>query len=100
MNYVIGAFHQKLPRAPLPFNPALVTSTFFNAANFLPKNLRFEHGGPNLSLAPVAIWPRYAPGLLDLIGPNNVLVWAETGMDSPMCFLIFVKIYWVSLPYY
>jgi len=25
MNYVIGALQKKLPRAPLPFNPALVT---------------------------------------------------------------------------
>jgi len=24
MNYVIGALQQKLPRAPLPFNPALL----------------------------------------------------------------------------
>jgi len=24
MNYVIGALQKKLPRAPLPFNPALI----------------------------------------------------------------------------
>ena len=29
MIYVIGALQQKLPRAPLPFNPALISSTMF-----------------------------------------------------------------------
>jgi len=32
-----------------------VTSTFFNAVNLLAEELSFEHGAPNLLLAPGAI---------------------------------------------
>jgi len=43
-----------------PKSPSSVTSTFFNTAHLLPKDLSFEHGAPNLLLAPGAIWPGYA----------------------------------------
>ena len=46
-------------RAPKSSNN--VTSTFFNTVDLLPKDLRFEHGLPNLLLAPGTIYPRYAP---------------------------------------
>ena len=36
----------------VPKNPNNVTSTFFNAINLVPKDLRFKHGAPNLLLAP------------------------------------------------
>jgi len=32
-----------------------ITSAFFNAVHLLPKDLRFQHGGPKLLLAPGAI---------------------------------------------
>jgi len=36
----------------VPKNPNNVTSTFFNAINLVPKDLRFKHGAPNLLLRP------------------------------------------------
>jgi len=61
-----------IPRAPnlnggakslwgAPKSPNNVTNRFFNTVYLLPKDLRFEHGAPNLLLAPGAIWSRYAP---------------------------------------
>jgi len=38
-----------------PKNPNKVTSTFFNTVHLLPKDLRFEHGVPNLLPAQGAI---------------------------------------------
>ena len=38
-----------------PKSPNNVASTFFNAVHLLPKDLGFEHGAPNLFLAPGAI---------------------------------------------
>ena len=58
LNHCGGA---KFLRKP-PKSPNNVTSTFFNTANFLSKELRFHHGGagsttgaPNLFFAPGAI---------------------------------------------
>ena len=45
-----------------PKSPNNVTSTFFNRVHLLPKDIRFEHGAPDLLLAPGVIKPRYAPG--------------------------------------
>jgi len=38
-----------------PKSPKNVTCTFFNTVNLLQKEVRFEHGAPNLLLAPGAI---------------------------------------------
>ena len=38
-----------------PKIPNNFTITFFNTVNFLPKDLTFEHGGPNLLFAPSAV---------------------------------------------
>ena len=38
-----------------PKNPNNVKSTYVNTVNLLPKNIRFEHGAPNLLLGPGAI---------------------------------------------
>jgi len=38
-----------------PKSPNNVTDTFFSTVHLLPKDLRFEHGAPNLLLAPGAI---------------------------------------------
>ena len=43
--------------------PNNVTSTFFNTVHMLPKDLRFEHGAPNLLTVPGAIQPCYVPGM-------------------------------------
>jgi len=43
-----------------PKSPNIVTSTFFNTVHLLPKDLSFEHGTPNVLLAPGAIKRRYA----------------------------------------
>jgi len=45
-----------------PKGPNNVTSTFFITVHFLPNDLKFEHGAPNLLLAPGIIKPRYVPG--------------------------------------
>jgi len=37
----------------LPENPNNVTSTFFNAAHLLPKDLRLKHGGAKLAKHPL-----------------------------------------------
>ena len=42
--------------------PNNLTSIFFNAVHLLPSDMRFEHGGANLHLAPGANELRYAPG--------------------------------------
>ena len=41
MNYVIGALQYKLPRAPLPFNPALIVGTEW-CYIFQPKDIFFK----------------------------------------------------------
>ena len=41
--------------ASAPKSPNNVTSTFFNTVRLLPKDLRFEHRGPNFLLAPDTI---------------------------------------------
>jgi len=38
--------------AGTPKSPKNVTSTFFNAVNVLPKDLKFEHGGAKLASCP------------------------------------------------
>jgi len=48
----------------VPKSPNNVTSTLFNTIYLLPKDLRFEHGAPNLLLTPGAILPRYSPASL------------------------------------
>ena len=45
-------------------SPNNVTSTFFNAANFLPKDLTFEHGGPKLASSPGRHLTSLCPGML------------------------------------
>jgi len=54
-----------IPRAPDHYggaeNPNNFTSTFGNAANFLPKDLRFEHVGAKFASCPGRrLQPRYA----------------------------------------
>jgi len=60
-----------MPRAPnhweAPKSPNDDASKFFNILYLLPKDLRFEHGVPNLFLVPGAItsvrpWPRVQVG--------------------------------------
>jgi len=44
---------KQYPRAPK--NPNRGVNFFFNTVHLLPNNFRFEHGAPNLFLAPGAI---------------------------------------------
>jgi len=41
--------------AGAPKGPKNVTDIFFNPVHLLPKDLKFEHGAPNLLLAPGAV---------------------------------------------
>ena len=66
-----GERGHKYPGAELlrgaPRSPNNVTSTFFNAVDLPLKDISFEHEAPNLLLAPGAVLPRYAPGLLTAV---------------------------------
>ena len=48
----------QLPRrrniAGAPKGPTNVASTYFNTVHLLPKDLRYEHGGPKFVVAPAA----------------------------------------------
>jgi len=48
-----------IPREPK--SPNNVASTLFNTLHLHPKDLMFEHGAPNLLLAPGAIEPGHTP---------------------------------------
>jgi len=42
MNYVIGALQKKLPRAPLPFNPALRITALLCGRHFVTTSLKIH----------------------------------------------------------
>ena len=55
-----------------------VISTFFKTVHLFPKDVRFEHGGPNLFLSPGPILPRYAPAHHDCLAKMAKFVYKNT----------------------
>jgi len=67
-----GTIPQALNHYGPPKSTSNVTSTFFSAVHLFPKDLKFEHGAPNLLLASGAIWPCYCPDPDAARGHNGV----------------------------
>jgi len=67
-----------------PKSPHIITSTFLNTANLLPKDLRFEHGAPNLLFAPNPIWLRYAAVGSQKNQTHRTFVWLRKDVKAPL----------------
>jgi len=79
---------------------------FLQCSTFTSENLRFEHGAPNLFLAPGGIWPRYAPEQWLLISISGLIASIATsksreglGFEAIFCFSCkrFVLLQWKDI---